>query len=111
MPKKLSTTEQVPTLVRERLTVWGKCISAQRRRQRIPAADLSARLGVSRTTLFRLENGDPGAGIGAYLTAMLVLGILDQAAPPLAHDLWQGDLGTRVKLNNEEKGAADDEYF
>ena len=111
MPKKLSTAESWPTLVQDRLTTWGKCIAAQRRRQRITAVDLSARMGISRVTLVRLEKGDPGAGIGAYMTAFLVLGIFDQAAPSLPAELWQGDYGQRVKMNRQEKGADDAEYF
>jgi len=111
MPKKLSTTESWPTLVQERLTAWGKCIAAQRLRQRITAVDLSARLGISRATLVRLEKGDPGAGVGAYLTALLALGIFDQAAPALPAELWQGDYGQRVKMNLQEKGTDDVEYF
>lgn len=111
MPKKLSTSEAWPTLVQERLTVWGRCINTQRLRQRITVADLSARLGVSRTTLLRLEKGDPGAGAGAYLTALLALGIVDMAAPVLPAELWQGDHGQRVKLSLQEKGADDAEYF
>jgi transcriptional regulator with XRE-family HTH domain len=111
MPKKLSTTEAWPSLVQERLIVWGKCIRMQRLRQRITVADLSARLGISRTTLLRLEGGDPGAGAGAYLTAFLVLGIVDQATPALPVELWQGDFGQRVKLSQQEKGGDDGEYF
>lgn len=111
MPKKLSKPETWPTLVQERLTSWGKCIHTQRLRQRIPVADLSARLGISRTTLLRLEKGDPGAGAGAYLTALLALGVADQAAPALPAQLWQGDYGQRVKLSLQEKGGDDAEYF
>jgi len=111
MPKKLSKAESWPTLVQERLTAWGRCISTQRLRQRITVADLSARLGISRTTLLRLEKGDPGAGAGAYLTALLALGIIDKAAPALPVELWQGDYGQRVRLSQQEKGADDAEYF
>jgi transcriptional regulator with XRE-family HTH domain len=111
MPKKLSSAQAWPTLVQERLTMWGKSINTQRLRQRIPVADLSARLGISRTTLLRLEKGDLGAGAGAYLTALLALGIVDQAAPALPAELWQGDYGQRVKLSLQEKGADDAEYF
>lgn len=46
-------------------------------------------MGISRTTLLRLEKGDPGAGAEAYLTALLALGVLDQAAPALPLALWQ----------------------
>lgn len=111
MPKKLSTTEPWPTLVQDRLTIWGTCINTQRLRQRITVADLSARLGVSRTTLLRMEKGDAGASAGAYLTALLALGIVDQAVPALPAELWQGDYGQRVKLSRQEKGADDAEYF
>ena len=111
MPRKLSSAENWPTLVQDRLTEWGKCINTQRLRQRITVADLSARLGISRTTLIRLEKGEPGAGAGAYLTALLALGILDQAAPALPTELWHGEYGQRVKLSKQEKGADDAEYF
>jgi transcriptional regulator with XRE-family HTH domain len=112
MPKKLSTAQEWPTLVQERLIMWGKAIHTQRLRQRIAVADLSARLGISRTTLLRLERGDPGAAAGAYLTALLALGILDQAAPALPYALWQGDYGQRVRLSVQEKGGSgDDAYF
>ncbi len=111
MPRKLSKTENWPSLVQERLGIWGRCIRTQRLRQRVTVADLSSRLGISRTTLLRLEKGDPGAGAGAYLTALLVLGIVDQAAPALPGELWQGGYGQRVKLSQQEKGGDDAEYF
>ena len=111
MPKKLSKAETWPTLVQERLTAWGRCINTQRLRQRITVADLSTRLGISRTTLLRMEKGDTGASAGAYLTALLALGMVDQAAPALPAELWQGDYGQRVKLSLQEKGADDAEYF
>jgi transcriptional regulator with XRE-family HTH domain len=110
MPKKLSEIENWPTLVQERLKIWGHCIRTQRLRQRVTVADLSNRVGISRTTLLRLEKGDPGAGAGSYLTALLALGIADQAAPALPAELWQGAYGRRVKLSQQEKGG-DDEYF
>jgi transcriptional regulator with XRE-family HTH domain len=111
MPKKLSTSQSWPTLVQERLTTWGKCIRTQRLRQRVTIVDLADRLGISRATLLRLEKGDPGAGAGAYLTALLALGVADQAVPSLPGELWQGDFGHRVKLTREEKGEEDAGYF
>lgn len=111
MPKKLTRTDTWPTLVQERLSIWGRCIRTQRLRQRVTVADLSTRLGVSKTTLLRLEKGDPGAGAGAYLTALLALGVADLAVPVLPAELWQGDFGQRVKLGQQEKGGADAEYF
>lgn len=110
MPKRILTAEMWPTLVQERLAMWGKCIHAQRLQQRITAADLCTRLGVSRTTLRRLEQGDPSAGVGAYLSALLTLGVADQAIPPLVPELWQRSQRQRVKLSKHEKGGDDAEY-
>lgn len=111
MPKKLSKTESWPTLVQERLCIWGKCIRMQRMQQRMTVLDFSTRLGVSRATLLRLEKGDPGAGTGAYLTAFLILGLFDEAVPALPGQLWQGDPGQRVRLSQVERGSDDDDYF
>jgi hypothetical protein len=110
MPKKLATAASWPTLVQERLIEWGRCINTQRLRQRIPVADLAARLGVSRTTVLRMEKGDPGAGAGAYLTALVALGVADQLAPAAPPVLWQSDYGQRVKFTAQER-SRDDEYF
>lgn len=112
MPRKLSKAEAWPTLVLERLSMWGRCIHSQRLQQRITAADLSQRLGISEATLRRLERGDPGAAVGAYLTALLTLGVADEATPALDSGLWQERQGHRVKLSQQEKGEGGDaDYF
>lgn len=112
MPKKLLDTDSLPTLVQERLSTWGRCIHTQRLRQRITAADLCARLGISEATLRRLERGDPGAGAGTYLTALLTLGVAAEAAPPLPPPLWSDIPQRRVKPSRQERGGKDDaEYF
>lgn len=111
MPKKIADANTWPTIVLERLVVWGRCIQTQRLQQRIKAEDLCARLGISRATLRRLENGDPGAGVGAYLTALMVLGLADQLTPSASPSLWQGANGSRVRLSRQERGEDDEEYF
>ena len=108
MPKKRTSTPAVPTLVTERLRIWGRCIRTQRVAQHLPAADLCARIGISDATLRRLEQGDPGAGASAYLTALMVLGLLDVAAPePPAH-YWSADPKSRARALPAD---ADDGYF
>jgi transcriptional regulator with XRE-family HTH domain len=111
MPKKLSDAETWPTLVLERLSMWGRGIHAQRLQQRITAADLCQRLGISEATLRRLERGDPGASAGAYLTALLTLGLAAEATPPLPPALWQERDRGRVKLSRHEKQEGADDYF
>ena len=97
MPKKILPASAVPTLVQERLTIWGKCIRKQRITQNVQAAELCSRMGISDATLRRLENGDPGAGTGIFLSALLVLGILDLTAPVPDAQLWATDPRRRVR--------------
>ena len=97
MPKKILSANEVPTLVQERLTIWGKCIRKQRLAQNLQASELCSRMGISDATLRRLENGDPGAGTGIFLTALLVLGILDLTAPVPDEQLWATDTRRRVR--------------
>lgn len=112
MPKKLLVSTTLPTLVQERLDTWGRCIHAQRLRQRITAADLCERISISEATLRRIERGDPGAGAGAYLTALLILGMADDATPALTPSLWSASAQRRVKLRREERAGEDDaDYF
>ena len=110
MPKKLLDSEELPTLVGERLSMWGRCIQTQRLRQRIKTADLCERMGISQATLRRLERGDPGAGIGIYLTALLILGVIDMAAPALDPMFWL-DTGSRRVRNRQEEGQTNVDYF
>jgi transcriptional regulator with XRE-family HTH domain len=97
MPRKILSASAVPTLVQERLTIWGKCIRKQRITQNLQAGDLCSRMGISDATLRRLERGDPGAGIGIFLSALLVLGILDLTAPVPDEQLWAADTRRRVR--------------
>lgn len=106
MPKKLSPQVVIPTLVAERLHIWGRCIRTQRVRQRVPARDLCERIGISDATLRRLERGDPGAGASTYLTALLVLGMLDMAVPMLPVTHWSADENARAR-----PAKARDDYF
>lgn len=108
MPKKLLHAEMVPTQVQERLRIWGGCIRQQRLRQGIVAEDLCSRMDISDATLRRLEKGDPGAGAGMYLAAMLILGLLDEAAPVPPSSLWTGDARGRVRIPKLKAGDVSD---
>lgn len=110
MPRKLSNSKLLPTLVQERLTMWGRSIRAQRLGQRIMVSDLCSRMGISEATLRRLESGDPGAAVGTYLSAFLILGIMDEAAPSLPAMLWESESKRRVRYTQQER-KPDAEYF
>lgn len=108
MPRKILAPASVPSLIAERLSIWGCTIRTQRVRQRLAAEHLCVRIGISRATLSRLERGDPAVSVAGYLSAFLVLGILDQAMPSLDATLWSADENGRVRVRQEE-GA--DDYF
>ncbi|KCH63441.1 hypothetical protein T558_04054, partial [Mycobacterium tuberculosis UT0002] len=58
--------------------------------QSLKAAELAQRAGISRTTLQKIERGDPGVSIGAVMSVMQALGQLDHVAEsfdPLSTDV------------------------
>ena len=55
--------------------VMGKRIRAQRKSLRVSATTAAQAAGMSRVTWYRLENGNPSVTMGAYLSAINVLGL------------------------------------
>jgi transcriptional regulator with XRE-family HTH domain len=66
--------------VKRALHKLGSDLRDARRRRRIPMALLAERAGLSRTTLTKIEKGDPGASVGAYAAVLFVLGMTDRLA-------------------------------
>src|SRR6202522_1131969 len=75
---QLSSRKPVP--VTRALRKLGHDIRDARRRRRIPVAILAQRASISRTTLNKLEKGDPGVSLGSYATVLFVLGMVDRIA-------------------------------
>jgi hypothetical protein len=78
MAKRSKRTLPLPAA--RALRKLGADIHDARRRRRIPTALLAARALISRTTLDKVEKGDPGASAGAYATVLFVLGMADRLA-------------------------------
>lgn len=70
----------LPIPVRHALRKLGHDVRDARRRRRIPVAIAAQRASISRTTLVKIEKGDPGVGIGIYATVLFVLGMVDRLA-------------------------------
>ena len=68
----------LPIPVRHALRKLGRDIRDARRRRRIPVAIVAQRASISRTTLLKLEKGDPGVAIGIYATMLFVMGMVDR---------------------------------
>lgn len=72
--------KRLPLSVQRGLRKLGGDIRDARLRRRIPTAIMAARASISRTTLNRVEKGDPGVSLGIYATVLFVLGLADRIA-------------------------------
>ena len=95
----------LPIPVRRGLRKLGRDIRDARRRRRIPTAIVAQRASISRTTLVKIEKGDPGVAIGIYATVLFVLGMADRlgdlAAPnndPVGLQLEEENLPQRIRV-------------
>jgi transcriptional regulator with XRE-family HTH domain len=57
------------------LSRLGERLKLVRLRRKLSNANVSSRAGISRTSLYKVEAGDPGATIGLYARVMVVLGL------------------------------------
>lgn len=57
------------------LTALGERLRLARLRRKLSNAVVSQRAGISRTTLYKVEAGDPGATLGSYVRVLAVLGL------------------------------------
>jgi DNA-binding XRE family transcriptional regulator len=76
----VKSTANPPVPVTRAVRKLGHDIRDARRRRRIPAAILAERASISRTTLHKVEQGDPGVSLGIYATVLFVLGMIDRVA-------------------------------
>ncbi|MCP5278449.1 MAG: helix-turn-helix transcriptional regulator [Thiobacillus sp.] len=59
----------------EALTLLGKLIQLARKQRRMTAAELAERTGISRSTLQRIEKGDPKVEVGLMFEAAALVGV------------------------------------
>ena len=70
----------LPIPVRHALRKLGRDMRDTRRRRRIPVAIVAQRASISRTTLVKIEKGDPGVAMGIYATVLFVMGMVERLA-------------------------------
>ena len=80
-----------PLPVRRALRKLGQDIRDARRRRRIPVGIMAERASISRTTLHKVETGDPGVSMGIYARVLFVLGLTERLADLV--DVRSDDLG------------------
>jgi hypothetical protein len=93
-----SRAQSLPIPVKRALSVLGQDISAARRRRRIQVRMMAERASITRSTLHKVEVGDPGVSMGTYATVLFVLGMLDRlgSIADAAHDTQGMDLEDEI---------------
>jgi transcriptional regulator with XRE-family HTH domain len=89
MPRPSAALSALPPAASDALRRLGENLAVARMRRKESQRLWAQRLGVSVPTLIRLEQGDPGVGMGIYATALWLIGRV-AALPELAapqHDL------------------------
>ncbi len=66
---------EIPLLELEPLKLVGEQIRAQRKTLKISATALSEAAGISRVTLYRIEQGEASVAVGAYAQVLDALGL------------------------------------
>lgn len=104
---KNNTHGTLPLPVRRLLRKLGSDIRDARLRRRIRAATMAERALISRTTLSKVERGDPGVSMGIYATVLFVLGmedglaeLADRKRDGLGLDLLEERLPQRVRVSS-----------
>jgi transcriptional regulator with XRE-family HTH domain len=73
----MPTPHTPPAAVRRALRKLGADIHDARRRRRLPMAIVAERAFTSRSTLQKVEAGDPNVSVGIYAGVLQALGLLD----------------------------------
>jgi len=102
----------LPIPVRHALRKLGRDIHDARRRRRIPVEVAAARASISRTTLVKVEKGDPGVAMGIYATVLFALGLVDPLSnvadpknDPVGLQLEEEHLPKRIRTPRKPKPA------
>lgn len=96
--------------VRKALSKLGGDIRDARRRRRLPMTIVADRAFTSRSTLQRVEAGDPSVSMGIYAAVLYALGLLegvgrlaDFAVDEVGRALADASLPKRVRLTSKRR--------
>lgn len=99
---------QIPVI--RALYKLGQDINHARRRRRITMALMAERAGISRSTLGKIEKGDPATSIGSYAAVLFALGminslydIVDAKNDLVGRDLEDDRLPQRIRLPRQSE--------
>ncbi len=72
---KSQSCDALPRAARHALVKLGKDIVVARKKRRISTVSMAQRAFISRSTLTKIEKGDPTVSIGAYMSVLAILGL------------------------------------
>ncbi len=111
---KSPTNSTVPIPVRRALRKLGQDIRDARLRRRIPTEIMAERASISRTTLYKIENGDVNVSMGTYSTILFVLGMIDRVKSladanidAVGRQLEEEHLPKRIRLSRRKSVKPD----
>ncbi len=78
--RKKKPSDVLPIPAARALRKLGHDLRDARRRRRIRTEIAAQRACISRTTLVKVEKGNPGVAIGSYATLLFVMGMADRLA-------------------------------
>lgn len=90
------------------LTELGEHIQLARLRRRLSAEQIAERTGISRKTVYNIEQGSPTVAIGSFLQVLFVLGLekdlsMVAAADPLGRKLQDAGIVTGKRAPRQTK--------
>ena len=97
MPAASEARSRLPPAALNALKRLGENLAIARTRRRESQRVWAKRLGVSVPTLIRLEQGDPGVGVGIIVTALWMIGRADALPDLAAPDQDRGALELDVR--------------
>ena len=100
----------LPRAARHALVKLGQDIVVARKKRRISTVSMAERAFISRSTLAKIEKGDPTASIGAYVTVLAILGLVegvgelaDRSKDVLGLDIEEDRLPQRIVRRGRRK--------
>lgn len=90
-----------PVPVKKALKKLGRDIRIARIKRRIPMELMANRASISRTTLTKIEKGDPSVSFGTYATIIFILGLVANLAGLV--DASKDELGFDLEIENLPK--------
>src|ERR1700761_9307610 len=101
MPKSPVALTVMPPAAEQALRALGENLAIARVRRRESQRTWAKRVGCSVPTLIRMERGDPGVGMGIYVTALWLIGqvaaLPELADPGKDRGALEGDVRAAVK--------------